>query len=104
MVDRNFVIKNQQLIAICSGANINFDRLRHVAERAEIGEKREAIFGVTIPERPNSFRDFCHALGGRSITEFNYCYSNKHSAQVFTGVKISGGDVEKQHISFFYDI
>ncbi len=91
-------IKDQQLIAISSGANINFDRLRHVAERAEIGEKREAIFGVTIPERPNSFRDFCQALGDRSITEFNYRYSDKAEAQVFTGVKISGGDAEKQLI------
>ena len=91
-------IKDQQLIAISSGANINFDRLRHVAERAEIGEKREAIFGVTIPERPNSFRDFCQALGDRSITEFNYRYSDNAEAQVFTGVKISGGDAEKQLI------
>ena len=91
-------IKDQQLIAISSGANINFDRLRHVAERAEIGEKREAIFGVTIPERPNSFRDFCEALGDRSITEFNYRYSDNIEAQVFTGVKINGGDAEKQLI------
>ena len=91
-------IKDQQLIAISSGANINFDRLRHVAERAEIGEKREAIFGVTIPERPNSFKDFCQALGDRSITEFNYRYSDNAEAQVFTGVKISGGDAEKQLI------
>ncbi len=91
-------IKDQQLIAISSGANINFDRLRHVAERAEIGEKREAILGVTIPERPDSFRDFCQALGDRSITEFNYRYSDNDKAQVFTGVKISNGDVEKQMI------
>ena len=91
-------IENQQLIAISSGANINFDRLRHVAERAEIGEKREAIFGVTIPERPNSFKEFCQALGDRSITEFNYRYSDSAKAQVFTGVKISNGDIEKQLI------
>ena len=91
-------IEGQQLIAISSGANINFDRLRHVAERAEIGEKREAIFGVTIPERPNSFKEFCKALGYRSITEFNYRYSDTTAAQVFTGVKISGGDAEKQLI------
>lgn len=89
-------IKDQQLIAISSGANINFDRLRHVAERAEIGEKREAIFGVTIPERHNSFRDFCQALGDRSITEFNYRYSDNDKAQVFTGIKLSDGDTEKQ--------
>lgn len=102
-------IKDQQLIAISSGANINFDRLRHVAERAEIGEKREAILGVTIPEQPNSFRDFCQALGDRSITEFNYRYADSsftdgsdiHSsteAQVFTGVKLNDGDAEKQLI------
>jgi len=91
-------IEDKQLIAISSGANINFDRLRHVAERAEIGEKREAIFGVTIPERHNSFRDFCQALGDRSITEFNYRYSDNNEAQVFTGIKINDGDAEKQII------
>ncbi len=91
-------IKNKQLVAISSGANINFDRLRHVAERAELGEKREAIIAVTIPERPNSFRNFCSALGDRSITEFNYRYSDDTEAQVFTGVKISEGDNEKQRI------
>ena len=62
-----------------SGANINFDRLRHVAERAEIGESREALFAVTIPERPGSFLDFCRALGRRSITEFNYRWSGPDS-------------------------
>ncbi len=91
-------IKDKQLISITSGANINFDRLRHVAERAELGEKREAIFAVTIPEEPNSFRHFCEALGDRSITEFNYRYSDKAKAQVFTGVKISNGNEEKQQI------
>ncbi len=91
-------LKDQKLIAISSGANINFDRLRHVAERAELGEKREAILAVTIPERPNSFRDFCDALGDRNITEFNYRYSDAKDAQVFTGVKISEGDKEKKLI------
>lgn len=91
-------IKNKQLIAISSGANINFDRLRHVAERAEIGEKREAVFGVTIPERHNSFKEFCQALGDRSITEFNYRYSDTADAQVFTGIKLDDGDEEKQTI------
>jgi len=81
---------------LSSGANINFDRLRHVAERAEIGEKREAIFGVTIPERHNSFKEFCQALGDRSITEFNYRYSDNNEAQVFTGIKLNDGDTEKQ--------
>lgn len=104
-------IKDQKLIAISSGANINFDRLKHVSERAEIGEKREAILGVTIPERPNSFKDFCQALGERSITEFNYRYSDTQpalqadssnpqtaEAQVFTGIKLTHGDAEKQQI------
>jgi threonine dehydratase len=91
-------IKDKQLVAISSGANINFDRLRHVAERAELGEKREAILAVTIPERPNSFRDFCEALGDRGITEFNYRYSDSDEAQVFTGVQIRNGNTEKQQI------
>lgn len=91
-------IKNKQLVAISSGANINFDRLRHVAERAELGEKREAILAVTIPERPNSFRDFCEAIGDRGITEFNYRYSDASEAQVFTGIQLTNGDKEKQEI------
>ena len=91
-------LKDKQIIAITSGANINFDRLRHVAERAELGEKREAILAVTIPERPNSFREFCSALGDRAITEFNYRYSDSSEAQVFTGVKLSNGDEEKEQI------
>ena len=74
--------------------------MRHVAERAELGEKREAILAVTIPERPNSFRDFCSALGDRSITEFNYRYSDRTEAHVFTGVKISEGDKEKNERHF----
>ena len=93
-----YQIKDKQLISITSGANINFDRLRHVAERAELGEKREAILGVTIPERPNSFKHFCEAIGNRSITEFNYRYSDAIDAQVFTGVKLSKGDEEKNQL------
>jgi len=91
-------LKDKQIIAITSGANINFDRLRHVAERAELGEKREAILAVTIPEKPNSFKEFCGALGDRGITEFNYRYSDSTEAQVFTGVKLSNGDEEKEVI------
>jgi len=91
-------LKNKQLISITSGANINFDRLRHVAERAELGEKREAILGVTIPEQPNSFKHFCEAIGNRAITEFNYRYSDAVDAQVFTGVKLSNGDDEKNQL------
>ncbi len=91
-------IKDQQLISITSGANINFDRLRHVAERAELGEKREAILAVTIPESPNSFKHFCEAIGDRAITEFNYRYADASEAQVFTGVKLSNGDIEKEQL------
>ena len=87
--------KNQHLVSIVSGANINFDRLRHVAERAELGERREAILCATIPEKPGSFRDFCDAIGTRGITEFNYRYSDATEAHVFVGVKLLGGDEEK---------
>ncbi len=85
----------QDLIAIFSGANVNFDRLRHIAELAELGEQREALLGVTIPERPGSFRAFCHALGPRSITEFNYRYADSRAAQVFAGVQLRHGVAEK---------
>ncbi|MDF3840796.1 threonine ammonia-lyase, biosynthetic [Pseudomonas citronellolis] len=77
----------QTLVAIDSGANINFDRLRHVAERAELGEKREAILAVTIPERPGSFKAFCEAVGKRQITEFNYRYDRSEEAQIFVGIQ-----------------
>jgi threonine dehydratase len=78
------------LVAVNSGANMNFDRLRHVAERAEIGEQREALFAVTIPERPGSFRDFCKTIGEKGITEFNYRYSGASEAHVFVGVQLNG--------------
>ena len=81
--------KDQRLVAIASGANVNFDRLRHIAERAEVGEHREALFAVTIPEKPGSFRAFCTLLGRRGITEFNYRYSNASEAHVFVGVQIT---------------
>ncbi len=95
---KKYQLKEKHIISITSGANLNFDRLRHVAERAELGEKREAILAVTIPERPNSFKEFCGALGDRAITEFNYRYSDSGEAQVFTGVKLSNGDEEKVQI------
>jgi len=86
-------LQDQCLVAIDSGANINFDRLRHVAERAELGERREAIICATIPEQPGSFRKFCDVIGLRGITEFNYRYSGPDSAQVFCGIKVQeGGD------------
>ncbi|HTM32680.1 MAG TPA: threonine ammonia-lyase, biosynthetic [Vicinamibacterales bacterium] len=74
------------LVAILTGANINFDRLRFVAERAEVGEAREALFGVTIPERPGAFREFCATIGRRVVTEFNYRLSGRAEAHIFVGV------------------
>ena len=79
-------VTNKPLAAILSGANMNFDRLRFVAERAELGEAREAIFGVTIPERPGAFREFCAAIGRRVVTEFNYRLSGRDQAHIFVGI------------------
>jgi threonine dehydratase len=84
-------LKDACLIAIDSGANINFDRLRHVAERAQVGEQQELLLAVSIPERRGSFLDFCRILGRRSITEFNYRYFDAAEAHVFVGVQIAGG-------------
>ena len=83
-------LKNETLVAITSGANMNFDRLRFIAERAEIGEQREALLAVTIPETPGSFRKFCSLLGKRNITEFNYRYANSKAAHVFVGIQVRG--------------
>ncbi|MGX1124657.1 threonine dehydratase [Pseudomonas sp. HLS-6 TE3448] len=80
-------VSGQTLVAIDSGANVNFDRLRHVAERAELGEGREAIIAVTIPEQPGSFKAFCEAIGKRQITEFNYRYHAEGEAHIFVGVQ-----------------
>ncbi len=88
-------ISGEELVAIDSGANMNFDRLRHVAERAELGERREALLSVTIPERPGSFRRFCEMIGLRGITEFNYRYADPSQAHIFVGVQMHGGDAEK---------
>tara|TARA_R110002110_G_scaffold333755_2_gene544524 strand:- start:85487 stop:87055 length:1569 start_codon:yes stop_codon:yes gene_type:complete len=84
-------VRGQDLLAIVSGANTNFDRLRYISERTEIGEHREAVISVTIPERPGSFRAFCNALGRRNITEFNYRYSDPGGALVFLGLSIVPG-------------
>ncbi len=91
-------IKDRNIVAVLSGANMNFDRLRHVAERAELGERREALIGVTIPERPGSFRQFCGIIGLRAITEFNYRYSDPDAAHVFVGVQMQSGDSEKDDL------
>ena len=81
-------LRGETLVAVASGANTNFDRLRFVAERAEVGEHREAVLAVTIPETPGSFRKFCALLGARSITEFNYRYDDPRMAHVFVGVQV----------------
>jgi threonine dehydratase len=81
-------IEGETLIAITSGANMNFDRMRFVAERAEVGEAREAVFAVTIPEERGSFKRFCELVGTRSVTEFNYRIADARSAHIFVGVQI----------------
>ena len=82
-------LHSKTLVAVASGANMNFDRLRFVAERAEVGEKREAVLAVTIPEKPGAFKAFCRLLGNRNITEFNYRYSDPKEAHIFVGVAIT---------------
>ena len=82
-------VRGKTLVAVASGANTNFDRLRFVAEEAELGERREAILAVTIPERPGSFRKFCATLGARNITEFNYRIADAREAHIFVGVQVA---------------
>ena len=82
-------LQNKTLVAIACGANMNFDRLRFVAERAEVGEAREAVFAVTMPEQRGSFRAFCELIGNRSVTEFNYRISDAHLAHVFVGIQVA---------------
>ncbi|MEZ5530473.1 MAG: threonine ammonia-lyase, biosynthetic [Porticoccaceae bacterium] len=85
-------IEGQSLLAVDSGANINFDRLRYISERTEIGERREAILAVTIPEQPGSFKTFCTALSKRNITEFNYRMGDPDKAHIFVGVQVAGDE------------
>ena len=85
-------LKGKTVVAIACGANMNFDRLRFVAERAELGEHREAVLAVTIPEKPGSFRALCELLGRRNVTEFNYRIADLRQAHVFIGVTVSGRD------------
>ena len=99
--DHNLQGKN--CVAILCGANMNFDRLRYIAERTEIGEKKEAIFGVTIPERTGAFLDFCRSLKGRNITEFNYRINTNpnyahHAANIFVGIALKEGEKERKAI------
>jgi threonine dehydratase len=86
------------LIAIDCGANINFDRLRYISERTEIGEQREAILAVTIPERPGAYKEFCKALGRRNITEFNYRYADARAAQIFVGIQVGSGGQDRAEL------
>ncbi len=86
------------LIAINGGANMNFDRLRYVAERADIGAQREALFAVVMPEEPGSFLRFCELLGQRSVTEFNYRYADQKAAQVFVSLALSNGRTERDEL------
>ena len=92
-------LENETFVVINGGANVNFDRLRHIAERAAIGEEREMLLAVEIPERPGSFREFCGAIGKRSITEFNYRYSDSRTAHIFVGVELRDGGAERAELA-----
>jgi threonine dehydratase len=89
---------DQHFVTIASGANMNFDRLGYISERSEIGEQREALMAVTIPEQPGSFHKFCHAIGPHFITEFNYRYADDKEAHVFVGVRLNNGFNEKDKL------
>lgn len=91
-------VQNKNYIAIVSGANMSFDRLRFVADRSQYGEKREALFAVTIPEQPGAFKHFCKILGGRNVTEFNYRIAKADQAQIFVSVATSGAEKENAAI------
>jgi threonine dehydratase len=94
-------LKGKTLVAITSGANMNFDRLRMVAERADVGEAREAVFALTIPEQRGSFLRLCEAVGKRNVTEFNYRISDSDKAHVFVGLQIrSEAEIEKLAAGF----
>lgn len=91
-------VENRTFITINAGANVNFDRLRHIAERAAVGEQTEMLLAVEIPEEPGSFRSFCERLGRRGITEFNYRYSDTRSAHIFVGVQLQRGMAEREEL------
>ncbi|MEO0985665.1 MAG: threonine ammonia-lyase, biosynthetic [Cyanobacteria bacterium J06639_14] len=94
-------ITDQTLVAVACGANMNFDRLRFVAERAEMGERREAIFAVNIPEGPGSLRSFCECIGERNLTEFNYRIADQSEAHIFVGLQIKDRDDASQIATTF---
>ncbi|OEY65675.1 threonine ammonia-lyase, biosynthetic [Marinobacter sp. X15-166B] len=91
-------LQGENLAGVLSGANMNFDRLRYISERTEIGERREAILAVTIPERPGAFKTFIAALHKRSITEFNYRYSDSEDARIFVGVHVASGGLGRDEL------
>ena len=91
-------LHDENLVAIDSGANINFDRLRYISERTEIGEQREAVLAVTIPEKPGSFKAFCNTLGKRNITEFNYRYADQQQAHIFVGLQVAGSGNDREEL------
>lgn len=93
---RDKQLRSQNIIVIVSGANMNFERLRYVAERADLGEQNEAILAVSIDEKPGSFLNFCQMLDNHSITEFNYRYGNQQQAHIFVGVGLREGLREKE--------
>ena len=93
--EENPRLTGKRYVGVVSGANVNFDRLRHISERAELGEHREAIFGVTIDERKGSFRRFCRALGKRAVTEFNYRFASDEEAHVYVGLQIGPGETRQ---------
>ena len=91
-------IRSQSLVTINCGANVNFDRLRHIAERAAVGEHTEMLLAVEIPEEPGSFRRFCEMLGKRGVTEFNYRYSDARNAHIFVGIQLTRGEQEQAEL------
>jgi threonine dehydratase len=91
-------VTGQTLVTINCGANVNFDRLRHIAERAAVGEQTEMLLAAEIPEEPGSFRRFCETIGRRGITEFNYRYADRKKAHIFVGVQLSNGMTERQFL------
>ena len=97
-VEREGIADGRRFAAIVSGANVNFDRLRHIAQRAQLGEQREILLAVTIPERPGSLLRFCELIGKRSITEFNYRFADDADAHIFVGVEISGAGADGQSL------
>jgi len=88
----------RRLVAINCGANMNFDRLRHVAERADFGAQREALLAVELPEAPGSFLRFCEIVGRRSVTEFNYRYDTAEAARIFVGLALTQGNAERESL------